>query len=100
MISKNKVHLNQFLVLLHDCTPNLKNLLITDNLLKNAVSELQMGKNPTTTLYSDTTKPEKFFDKTKTTKKAKITKQAHAFKNYAHTYNVEILNSFYPKLKR
>ena len=40
------------------------------------------------TLYSKITKTESYFDKTKTIKKkAKITKQAHAF-------NVQILNSF------
>ena len=29
----------------------------------------------------------------------KITKREHAFKGYASTYNVEILNSFNPKLQ-
>ena len=29
----------------------------------------------------------------------KITKQAHAFKDYASSYNVEILNSCNPELK-
>ena len=31
-------------------------------------------------------------------KNLKITKQAHAFKCYANSYNVEILNSFNPEL--
>ena len=32
-------------------------------------------------------------------KTAKIIKRAHVFKNYAHTYNVEILNFFNPDLQ-
>ena len=32
-------------------------------------------------------------------KNVKITKRAHAFKGYASSYNVEILNSFNPKLQ-
>ena len=32
-------------------------------------------------------------------KNVKITKQAHAFKGYASSYNVEILNSFDPELQ-
>ena len=32
-------------------------------------------------------------------KKANITKRYHAYKNYANIYNVEILNSFNPKLQ-
>ena len=57
-------------------------------LLKNSnIQQVETGKNLVTTLYSEITKPESYFDKTKTIKKAKITKQAHAF-------NVQILNSF------
>ena len=41
----------------------------------------------------------KFFSWNKDFKKAKIKKRAHAFKHYKHTYNVEILNFFYPKLQ-
>ena len=41
-------------------------------------------------------KSEMFFDKTRNITKAKKIKQAHALKNYANTYNVEILNSFNP----
>ena len=63
-------------------------------LLKN-VSELGMGKNPTPPLYSDTTKHEKNFDKKRTIKLAKC---LHAFRNYAKFFNLEILNSFNPKL--
>ena len=36
---------------------------------------------------------------TKSIKKSKITKLVHAFKNYAHTYNVKILNSFNSELQ-
>ena len=32
-------------------------------------------------------------------KNVKITKQSHAFKGYASTYDVEIMNSFNPKLQ-
>ena len=38
-------------------------------------------------------------DKIKTIKESKIAKSAYAFKNYAHTYNVEILNSFNPEVQ-
>ena len=65
--------------------------------LKNAnVSKLRTDKNPTTYLYSKTTKPQNFLNETKNIKTIKVTKQAHAFKNYARTYNVEFLNSFIP----
>ena len=57
-----------------------------------------MGKY-LTTLYSETTKTESFFDETKTVKKMKLTKRAHTFKNYALSYNAEILTSFNPKLQ-
>ena len=35
----------------------------------------------------------------RTKKNVKIIKQAHGFKGYVSTYNVEILNSFNPELK-
>lgn len=38
-------------------------------------------------------------DKIKTIKESKRAKSAHAFKNYAHTYNVEVLNSFNPEVQ-
>ena len=67
--------------------------------LKNAnISQLRRGKNPTTALYSETTKPEFFLWKVDY-KKGKIRKQAHAFRNYAHTFYVEILNSLNPELQ-
>ena len=46
-------------------------------------------------LYSDTKKCENILNK----KKVKITKQAHAFKGYASSNDVEILNSFNPELQ-
>ena len=67
------------------------------NLLNNAnVSSLGVSKNPTTALYSETAKPEIVFIETKTIKMAK---SGHTCKNYAHTYNIEILNSFNLELK-
>ena len=48
----------------------------------------KVGSN--SSLYSDTTKSKTFLSK----KNVKITKRVHAFKGYANTYNVEILNSF------
>ena len=41
-------------------------------------------------MYSDTKKSENFLKD----KNVKITKRAHAFKGYASSYNVEVLNSF------
>ena len=41
-------------------------------------------------LYSDTKKRKNVLNK----KNIKITEQAHAFKSYAYSYNVEILNFF------
>ena len=72
-----------------------------DNYSKTSV--LGRDKNSATTLYIETTKSENLFDETKTIKKAKTTKRVllktHAFKNHAHTYNIEILNSFYLELQ-
>ena len=60
-ICKNRSHLNQFLVLLYDCMPGLKHFLSIDKFLKNAnVSQLGIGKNVTTVLYSENMKPEIF----------------------------------------
>ena len=55
---------------LYDCMPSLSQLLYNENLLKN-VSQLGMGNNPTTPVY--TTKRENLFDEQKTTKNVKIT---------------------------
>ena len=66
-----------------------------DALLKNpSTLPVRLSKNLTTAFYSTTTKPEIFFYETKTLEKAKRTRQADVFKNYAHTYNVEVLDSF------
>ena len=71
----------------------------TDKVLKNA-NFLQQGtdKNLTTPLYSQTTKPEIFFDE-KGYKNGKITKPSHAYKVCLSTHSVEILNSFNPELQ-
>ena len=71
-----------------------------DKLLKNVlVLKSGTSKNPTTALYSKTTKPENFFDEKKTIKNVKIAKQSHAFKGYTTTCNVDILKSFNPELQ-
>ena len=59
--SSNRADINQFLVLQYDCMPNLKHCIGIDKLQK-IVNALQAGtgKNPTTVLYSETTKPENF----------------------------------------
>ena len=70
-----------------------KAFLSINKLFKNTnVSQLGTGINPTTALYSKTTKPEIFLD-------VKITKRAHAFKIYAHSCNFETLKSFNPELQ-
>ena len=56
-----KFDIGQFLVLLYDCVPNIKNYYSVDRLLKNVnVLQVGPGKNPTTPLYSETKKV-KFF---------------------------------------
>ena len=76
--------------------PNLKHCIGIDKLQK-IVNALQAGtgKNPTTVLYSETTKPEHFSMKQGLKKKQKW---QNKHKNYARTYNAEILNSFNPEL--
>ena len=62
----NRSERRQFLVLLPDSIPNMKHVWSTDRLLKNAnILNSGTGKNPTTALYSETTKNEIFFDKKK-----------------------------------
>ena len=62
--SSNKFDIDQFLVLLFDCVTNIKHLLSIDNRLKNPnILWVETGKNPTTALYSTTTKPEIFWIK-------------------------------------
>ena len=54
----------QFLVLLHDCVPNMKNYYSIDTHLKNVnVLQVETVKNPTTPLYSDTKENENFLNK-------------------------------------
>ena len=50
----NKFDIREFLVLLYDCVPNMKNYYGIDGLLKN-VNVLHVGtvKNPITPLYSE-----------------------------------------------
>ena len=51
-------------------------------------------KNSASTLYVETTQSDFFFfDETKTIKKANIMKRNHAYKGYASTYYVKLLNS-------
>ena len=57
-----------------------------------------MDENPTTALYSESTKPEIVFDETKDIKNAETAKPAHV-KSYAHSYPVEILNFFNPEMQ-
>ena len=72
---------------------SLSQYLSIAKLLRNDdVSQLGMGINAATRLYSDT-KREKVFDEKKTMKKIKIAKESHAYKCYASTYNVDTLNS-------
>ena len=53
------------------------------------------NKNSVNPLYSETKKTENFLNKNN----VKITKRSHAFKGYASSYNVKILNSFNPELQ-
>ena len=85
----NKFDMKQFFVLLYDCVPNMNNNCSIDKLLQNInVLQVGTGKNPTTALYSETKKGENILNE----KNIKITKREHAFKGFASTYNVEILN--------
>ena len=99
-ISRVGEHLNQFLMLLYDCMPRLSQFLRIDKLLKNAnVLQLRMGKNPTTPLHKKNKKHEINFDEKKFIKIVKITKQSYAYKDYASTYNADILNFFNHEIK-
>lgn len=59
-------------MLLHDCIPNLSQILRIEKLLKN-VSQLAIDDDVTSPLYSKTTKRENVFVK-ETIKNVKITK--------------------------
>ena len=78
--------------------PSLSQFLSIEKLLKN-VLQLRMGRSPLTALYDDTTKREKTIDKKVDCKKSKITKRSHAYKGYASSDNVYILNSFNSELQ-
>ena len=60
-----------------------------------SVIQVQTGKNPTTPLYSETKRSGNFLNE----KNVKITKWAHTFKDFASSYNIEILNSLKPALQ-
>ena len=53
------------------------------------------GKNSNSLLYSGIKKSKRFLNE----KNIKMKKRSHAFKSYASSYNVQILNSFNPELK-
>ena len=90
-------HLTHNLVFLHEFVPSVNQVLSIDKVLKNDnVSHLGMGNNPATSLYSYNTKSEHFFDKKENIKISKITKRSYAYKGYASTFNVDIINSFNP----
>ena len=57
-----------------------------------------MGRNPTTLLYSDTTKCENVLTK-KGYENVKLTKLLRANKGYANISSVDILTSFNPELE-
>ena len=72
----------------------MKNHQSIDRLLKN-VDVLKVGTGKSQLLLYIAKKNNDFVNK----KNVKITKREHAFKDYASTYNVEISNSFNPKLQ-
>ena len=60
---------------LYNCVPNFKYYLTIERVLKNLnVPQLGTGKNSTSGLYSETTKPVKIFGETKDKKKTKNNK--------------------------
>ena len=65
----------------------------------NNVSQLRLGRHPLKSLYSDSTKHEKLFDKKMAVKNLKIKKRSHAYKGYVSTDNVDILNAFNAELQ-
>ena len=77
-------------------TPVDIKLVITEHpkTLHNLSKVEKVGSN--SSLYSDTEKSKKFLNE----KNVKMAKQEHAFKGYASTYNLEILNSFNPELQQ
>lgn len=66
---------------------------------KKLLKEGGPSKNYTGLWYSETTKPEKLFNETKTIKKSKIIKQSHAYKGYMRVFlmlNFVFLESWTP----
>ena len=64
----------------------MSHFLSIDKLLRNDnASQLRLGRNPTTPVYS--------YIKN-CVKNVKIAKQSHAYKGYVSTYNVDMLSSF------
>ena len=62
----DKFDIRQFLVLLYDYVPNMKNYYSIDRRLKNVtVLQVGPGKNPITPLCSETKKSEHFLNKKK-----------------------------------
>ena len=59
---------------------------------------VRTNKNATTVVYNKITKPE-FFLINQGYKNAPITEYVHAFKNFVHSYNVEIRNLFIPEVQ-
>ena len=59
----DKFDIRQFIIVLYDCVPNMKNYYSIDKLLKNVnVLQVRTDKNPTTPLYNDTKTSEKFLN--------------------------------------
>ena len=58
-------------------------------------SQVGTGKSFNSPLYSETTKSERNLKEIN----AKITERSHAYKGYASTYSVRILNFFNPELQ-
>ena len=66
---------------------------------KKFLKEGGTSKNCTGLWYSETTKPEKLFNETKTIEKSKIIKQSHAYKGYMRVFlmlNFVFLESWTP----
>ena len=77
---------------------DIKSVITEHPIISHKLSKtIRQGKNVGSyiPLYSDTKKSENFLNE----KNVKRTKWAHAFKGYASSYNVEILNSFHPDLQ-
>ena len=74
----------------HTHTKTLIKISKTEN-----ISQVGSDKSSNNSFYSETKQKWNFLNE----KNGKITKRAHAFKGYASSYNVEILNFFNPELQ-